>query len=92
MNDFVKKAMSIPKQHTLKHYVGLVCALYGENEADIEDIAKDAVEANLEDLDGAIDCFRGLLPKGHDAEQEVIKQKRFRRERCEMARKLNEAR
>jgi hypothetical protein len=65
MDDKIKSLMNIPKKHTLRHYIRLVGALYGETE-DLSEYIEDRVEANLGNLDGAIDCFKSLLPLGYE--------------------------
>ena len=79
--------MSIPKQHTLRHSIHLLGQLYGENPAVLKEYMDERVAANLGDLDGAIDCFRGLLPEGHERKIEDENQTALKAGRLEEAKK-----
>jgi len=58
----IKRQMNIPKRHTLRHYITQAGRLYGEPEKSLATYADEQVIANEGDLDGAIECFKGLLP------------------------------
>jgi hypothetical protein len=61
--DEIKKAMNIPKRHTLRHYMNLVGKLYGEPDDTLKDYVEEQVVAHEENLDQAIECFQGLIKK-----------------------------
>lgn len=82
-----KDAMSIPKKHTLRHYVTMLGELYGEPPGDLSEYAEDRVQANLGNLDGAIECFRRLLPEGHERKIENQQKAKLASEKAEQAKK-----
>lgn len=64
-----ERAVSIPKRHTLRHYMKLVCELYGETKENTEEYIEERLKANEDNLDGAIECFKSLLPKNYEVER-----------------------
>lgn len=57
----IRRAMNIPKQHTLKHYMRLLGELYGEPKESLDTYVEEQLKANEEKLDEAIDCFDQLI-------------------------------
>lgn len=62
MDNDIKELMKNPKRHTLRHYMRLVCELYGEPKETREEYIDQQVKQLDGNLDGAIQCFKDLLP------------------------------
>lgn len=55
------RAVAIAKKHELWSLIKRLGGLWGEDEAFTAEYAKDVYSAYMEDLDGAIQCFKGLV-------------------------------
>jgi hypothetical protein len=49
------------QKNRLWSLIKTICELIGEDEEFIREYAKEVYNANLEDVDGAIECFKDLL-------------------------------
>ena len=61
----IQQLLNIPKKHTLRHYIKLVGELYGEPKESLLTHAEEQVITHEENLDAAIECYKGLIPDGH---------------------------
>jgi hypothetical protein len=73
----IKKSMRIAKRATLRHYILQLGKLYGEEEESLRMYAEEQVVANEENLDKAIDCFKGFIPP--EDEEKKRKEERIQR-------------